>query len=149
MLFFNIEYSEPQLLNTARVQVRSATLDKPWLSERDAVASRLLDHHIKVAKMSYTHLANSERYQISALNKARGFNLEVQLLVSRWLSGRDAVASRLLDHHIRVVKMSYTHLTQNERYQISALNKAGFLPSKIAAQVGRHKSTISRELGLS
>lgn len=45
--------------------------------------------------------------------------------------------------------MSYTHLTQNERYQISALIEAGFTPSRIATQIGRHKSTISRELARS
>jgi IS30 family transposase len=42
--------------------------------------------------------------------------------------------------------MSYTHLTQNERYQISALLEAGFRPGTIAAQIGRHKSTVTREL---
>jgi IS30 family transposase len=45
--------------------------------------------------------------------------------------------------------MSYVHLTQNERYQISALHKAGFKPSKIAAELGRNPSTISRELARS
>jgi len=45
--------------------------------------------------------------------------------------------------------MNYQHLTQNERYQISALHKAGFKPSKIAAELGRNPSTISRELARS
>lgn len=40
----------------------------------------------------------------------------------------------------------YTQLTLNERYQIHALLKAGHCPSEIAFLLGRHKSTISREL---
>jgi len=42
---------------------------------------------------------------------------------------------------------SYTQLTQEQRYQIQALMKAGLNQSEIAAIVGVHKSTISRELG--
>lgn len=42
--------------------------------------------------------------------------------------------------------MNYTHLTQNERYQISILMKAGHSQSTIAMLLNRHKSTISREL---
>lgn len=40
----------------------------------------------------------------------------------------------------------YTQLTQEERYQIYALMKAGHNPTEIAEVLGRHKSTISREL---
>jgi IS30 family transposase len=40
----------------------------------------------------------------------------------------------------------YTQLTREQRYQISGLLKAGFRPSQIAAEVGMHKSTLSREL---
>ena len=40
----------------------------------------------------------------------------------------------------------YTQLTQEERYQIYALMKAGHNQSEIAAVLGRDKSTISREL---
>ena len=40
----------------------------------------------------------------------------------------------------------YTQLTQEERYQIYALLKAGHSQSEIATLLGRHKSTISREL---
>lgn len=40
----------------------------------------------------------------------------------------------------------YAQLTQNERYQIYALKKAGLNQSEIADLLGRHKSTISREL---
>ena len=40
----------------------------------------------------------------------------------------------------------YTQLTQEERYQIYALMKAGHSQSEIATLLGRHKSTISREL---
>ena len=42
--------------------------------------------------------------------------------------------------------MTYTHLSQTERYQIQALMKAGQTQIDIARILGRHKSTISREL---
>lgn len=42
--------------------------------------------------------------------------------------------------------MSYTQLTEVERYQIYALNKAGHNQNEIADQLGRSSSTISREL---
>lgn len=41
----------------------------------------------------------------------------------------------------------YTQLTQEERYQIYALKKAGHKQSEIAMILNRHKSTVSRELG--
>ena len=44
--------------------------------------------------------------------------------------------------------MNYKHLSQNERYQIYALLRAGLTQTKIASILGRHKSTISRELKL-
>ena len=40
----------------------------------------------------------------------------------------------------------YTHLTQEERYQIQAYKKAGFSPTVIALDLNRHVSTINREL---
>ena len=42
--------------------------------------------------------------------------------------------------------MSYTQLTREQRYQIYALIKAAHNQSQIAAIIGCHKSTISREL---
>jgi IS30 family transposase len=42
--------------------------------------------------------------------------------------------------------MTYTQLTQEQRYQISALKKMGHSQTEIAECVGVHKSTISREL---
>lgn len=42
--------------------------------------------------------------------------------------------------------MKYTHLTQDERYQIAILAKAGHDKSEIARFMNRHKSTISREM---
>lgn len=42
--------------------------------------------------------------------------------------------------------MSYKHLSQVERYQIYALMKAGNNFQTIAQILGRHKSTISREV---
>ena len=41
----------------------------------------------------------------------------------------------------------YSHLSQEQRYQIEALKKAGKSQTEIAGIVGCHKSTISRELG--
>jgi len=43
--------------------------------------------------------------------------------------------------------MNYTQLTREQRYQISALLKMGHNRIEIAAVIGKHKSTISRELG--
>jgi IS30 family transposase len=42
--------------------------------------------------------------------------------------------------------MSYKHLSQTERYQIYALMKAGQNLKTIAQILGRHKSTIGREV---
>jgi hypothetical protein len=41
----------------------------------------------------------------------------------------------------------YAQLTQEERYQIMGLLKAGYNLSEIARETGRHRSTISREIG--
>ena len=41
---------------------------------------------------------------------------------------------------------TYTQLIEQERYQIYALKQAGQKNSEIAAFLGRHKSTISREV---
>jgi IS30 family transposase len=43
--------------------------------------------------------------------------------------------------------MNYKHLSQIERYQIYSLMKANQSITQIAEQLGRHKSTISREIG--
>ena len=40
----------------------------------------------------------------------------------------------------------YTQLTQEERYQISILKKAGHSRTEIANLIGRHKATVGREL---
>jgi IS30 family transposase len=42
--------------------------------------------------------------------------------------------------------MNYKHLSQIERYQIASLMKAQDSITQIASLIGRHKSTISREL---
>lgn len=42
--------------------------------------------------------------------------------------------------------MTYTHLSQDERYQISALNQAKYSSRDIGEIVGRNHSTICREL---
>ena len=42
--------------------------------------------------------------------------------------------------------MSYIHLTTYERGHIEALNKIGFSRRKIGKELGRHHSTIAREI---
>ncbi len=42
--------------------------------------------------------------------------------------------------------MHYRHLTQDERYTLKTLRKAGFSNKKIAALLGRHPCTIGREI---
>lgn len=42
--------------------------------------------------------------------------------------------------------MTYTHLTQEERYQIHALRRQGISCARIAAELMRHRSSIEREL---
>ncbi|RJF97917.1 hypothetical protein D3871_04820 [Noviherbaspirillum saxi] len=46
----------------------------------------------------------------------------------------------------KLPRMRYTHLSQDERYQIHILNKAGRDQSEIARVMERDKPTISREL---
>ncbi len=43
--------------------------------------------------------------------------------------------------------ITYTQLTQAQRYQISVLLKIGQSQTEIAKMIGKHKSTISREVG--
>ena len=42
--------------------------------------------------------------------------------------------------------MTYHQLTSEERYMLSALRRQGLTPAQIARQLGRHRSTIGREL---
>ena len=42
--------------------------------------------------------------------------------------------------------MKYTHLTENERYMLSALRKQGLAVAAIAKALGRHRSTVYREV---
>ena len=42
--------------------------------------------------------------------------------------------------------MRYRQITLGERYRISALRQEGYRPAEIARSVGRHRSTISREV---
>jgi len=42
--------------------------------------------------------------------------------------------------------MKYHQITHEERYRISALRQSGLWPAEIARRLGRHRSTISREL---
>jgi len=42
--------------------------------------------------------------------------------------------------------MAYRQITSEERYTIAALRREGFKPAEIARRLGRHRSTISREV---
>jgi IS30 family transposase len=42
--------------------------------------------------------------------------------------------------------MSYKHLTQKERYFIYHMKIAGWSAAKSGQRIGRHRSTVSREL---
>ena len=42
--------------------------------------------------------------------------------------------------------MSYHQITREERYTISALRKQGYKTSRIATVLGRHRSSIYREI---
>ena len=42
--------------------------------------------------------------------------------------------------------MNYTHLSQNERYQIHALRRISVSCAQIARELNRHRSSIAREL---
>ncbi|MPZ46972.1 MAG: helix-turn-helix domain-containing protein [Betaproteobacteria bacterium] len=42
--------------------------------------------------------------------------------------------------------MTYHQLTQEERYRITAYRMCGHCPATIARLLGRHRSTISRQL---
>ena len=48
--------------------------------------------------------------------------------------------------HVEERMKEYSQLTQSQRYEISALHKAGHGPRRIAEVVGVHRTTISREL---
>ena len=48
--------------------------------------------------------------------------------------------------HVEELMNEYSQLTLPQRYEISALHKAGHGPSQIARIVGVHRTTISREL---
>ena len=47
----------------------------------------------------------------------------------------------------RKALLNYTHLSREERYQIYALRRRGVTIAAIAADLGRHRSSIGRELG--
>jgi len=50
------------------------------------------------------------------------------------------------DQPVEIAEMNYTQITREERYQISALQKAGLNQNEIANVLNRSPSTISREL---
>ncbi len=53
---------------------------------------------------------------------------------------------QILTTELKEVKMSYRHLTLEERYHIQAYKEAGYTQNDIAKKIGVDPSTISREL---
>ncbi len=43
--------------------------------------------------------------------------------------------------------MNYRQLTSEERYMLAALRRQGFNQAQIARSLGRHRSTVCREVG--
>jgi IS30 family transposase len=43
--------------------------------------------------------------------------------------------------------MTYHQITSGERYMLAALRRQGFNQAQVARLLGRHRSTISREVG--
>jgi IS30 family transposase len=56
------------------------------------------------------------------------------------------VGSASQDRQVKGALMSYTQLSERQRYQISHLKRMGYFQYQIANEVGVHKSTISREV---
>jgi IS30 family transposase len=63
-----------------------------------------------------------------------------------WLKGKLKYNKALFTTIVKGALMSYSQLTYEQRYLIDSLLKIGFTQTKIAQQVGVHRSTISREL---
>ncbi|WP_257999107.1 helix-turn-helix domain-containing protein, partial [Vibrio parahaemolyticus] len=92
---------------------------------------------------------------LPALISIRIFLTNSRINNAAWIQVRSATplnikTVRCDNHEVcsrqEVKNMRYTHLTENERYMISALRKQGISTAKIAKQLGRHKATIYREI---
>ena len=76
--------------------------------------------------------------------KVGGFKYEVH---TRKRLAQECIGCPLVDQPVaKESTLNYTHLSQEERYQIHALRRRNVSVSAIAADLGRHRSTISREL---
>ncbi|RDD92175.1 hypothetical protein DTW89_14295, partial [Acidovorax sp. BoFeN1] len=61
--------------------------------------------------------------------------------------GQECIGCSLVDRPVaKESTLNYTHLTLEERYQIHALCSQGIGVAAIAGHLGRHRSTIGREL---
>ena len=61
--------------------------------------------------------------------------------------GQECIGCSLVDRPVaKESTLNYTHLTREERYQIHALCSLGIGVAAIAGHLGRHRSTIGREL---
>jgi len=63
------------------------------------------------------------------------------------LSGGAAILTETSTTTKRSSAMTYRQLSPEERYMLAALRKQGFNKSQIARCLGRHRSTVGRELG--
>jgi hypothetical protein len=60
--------------------------------------------------------------------------------------GPESTLTGLLKHNVRDFMIKrYTHLTQEERYQIYAFKKANYSNALIAQELDRHVSTIKKD----
>ncbi|HEV7891124.1 MAG TPA: helix-turn-helix domain-containing protein, partial [Pyrinomonadaceae bacterium] len=57
-----------------------------------------------------------------------------------------AILAKILNHHEEVLAMTYRQLTPEERYMLAALRRQGLNQSEIARSLGRHRSTVCREV---
>jgi IS30 family transposase len=70
----------------------------------------------------------------------------MQFVINAEQRCQDAIASMPFDQQVETARINYTHLTQEERYQIYALKKAGLKQSEIACGFESSSCTICREL---
>ena len=82
----------------------------------------------------------------SGLSQSYKPRIQVRSATSNKL-GQECIGCVLVDQPVaKESTLNYTHLSREERYQIHALHRRGVSISAIALDLGRHRSTIGREL---
>jgi len=102
-------------------------------------AAALSDHHAFGRNSSTHKLFNPSSYILWRIQLVSAIHLTVR--------GQAEIIRAFPLPMMRSTMTHYTQLTQEQRYQIYALNKAGFTQKAIAIDPGVHPSTISREPG--